>query len=88
MIIDNFTNWIEDIPLKSLLAKDTPRAFFKAIISRHGCPYTVLTDHETNFKSVFDAMCNSLNIEHADSATMHHQANGKSERFIKFMKNP
>ena len=87
VIIDYFTNWIEAIPLKTLTAEDTTRAFFKAIISRHGCPLKVITDHGTNFKSIFDIMCKSLNIKHAHSATMHHQTNGKSERFIQFMKN-
>jgi hypothetical protein len=42
--IDYFTNWIEAVPLKSLSAADAVNAFFKSIISRHGCPDKVLTD--------------------------------------------
>ena len=72
VIIDYFPNWIEAIPLKSLTAEDTTRAFFKAIVSRHGCPQKVITDYGTNFKSIFDIMCRSLNIQHAHSAAMHH----------------
>ena len=52
VIIDYFTNWLEVILLKSLIAEDTTRAFIKDIMSRHGCTQKVITDHGTNFKSI------------------------------------
>jgi hypothetical protein len=54
VVIDYFTNWIEAIALKSLEAEETARAFFKAIISRHGCPQLLIIDNGTNCKSVFE----------------------------------
>ena len=82
VIIDYFTNWVEAIPLKSISAEDTARAFFKAIISRHGCPHTVRIDMGTMFKAVFEKMCDifSINLIHAPAT--HHQAQGKIERFM------
>ena len=32
-------------------------------------------------------MCSAKNIKHRTSTTYHHQSNGKSERFIRFLKN-
>jgi hypothetical protein len=86
--IDYFTNWIEAIPLKTLSADETVKAFFKSIISRHGCPNKVITDNATNFKSeLYKRLCETFKIEHIPSAAYHSQANGKSERFIRFLKN-
>ena len=62
-------------------------AFFKGIISRHGCPHTVITDQGTNFKSIFQALCFAFNITHKQSSAYHHQCNGKVEKFIQFLKN-
>jgi transposase InsO family protein len=82
------TNWIEAIPLKTLSADETVKVFFKSIISRHGCPNKVITDNATNFKSdLYKRLCETFKIEHIRSAAYHSQANGKSERFIRFLKN-
>ena len=86
--IDYFTNWIEAIPLKTLTADETVKAFFKGVISRHGCPSKVITDNATNFNSeLYKKLCSTFNIEHVLSPAYHSQANGKAERFIRFLKN-
>ena len=87
VVIDYFTNWIEAIPLKSLSADDAASAFFKAIISRHGCPQILIIDNGTHFQSIFKSLCKSFNIEIRRTPVTHHQAAGKVERFIQFMKN-
>lgn len=87
VLIDYFTNWIEAIPLKSLSADDTARAFFKAMISRHGCPNILIIDNATNFKSFFEQLCSTFHIELKHTPPTHSQANGKIERFIQFLKN-
>ena len=46
--IDYYTNLIEAVSLKSLTADETAKAFFRAIISRHGCPDKVLTDLQSS----------------------------------------
>jgi hypothetical protein len=50
---------------------------FKAVISRHGCPQLLIMDKKANCKSVFEKF----------TPPTHHQANGKIERFIQFLKN-
>ena len=87
VIIDYFTNWVEAVPLRSLTAEDTAKAFFNLIISRHGCPNTIRIDRGTMFKSVFETLCNTFNIEIIRAPATHHQAQGKIERFIQFVKN-
>ena len=87
VIIDYFTNWVEAIPLKSLTAEETSKAFFKSVISRHGCPNKLKIDMGTMFKSVFMTLCKLFNIEMIHGPATHHQAQGKIERFIQFLKN-
>jgi len=87
VLIDYFTNWIEAVPLKSLSAEDTTKAFFKALISRHGCPEVLIIDNGTNFKAIFEIFCRTFNIQIKNTPPTHHQANGKVERFIQFLKN-
>ena len=86
-IIDYITNWIEVIPLKSLRAEDTTRAFLKSLISRHGFPEVLIIDNGTNFKSVFEHFCRNFHIEIKHTPPTHSQANGKVERVIQFFKN-
>ena len=88
VVICHFTNWIEAIPLKTLTAEEAIRSFFKAIVSRHGCPHQALTDLGTNFSSgIFENLCRAFGIKHLKSSAYHHQCNGKVERFIRFLKN-
>jgi len=42
--IDQFTSCPEAFPLKSISANEVAVAFFKIIISRHGCPEVLVTD--------------------------------------------
>ena len=64
------------------------RAFFRTIISRHGCPTKLLTDLGTQFTSnLFKSVCEMLGIELLHSSAYHHQCNGKVERFNRFLVN-
>ncbi len=85
--IDLFTSWVEAIPLKGITAREIIPAFFKLIISRHGCPDSVLTDGGTQFTSeVFNLLCTEFGIKHLNSSAYHQQCNGKVERFNRFLK--
>ena len=86
--IDLFTSWVEATPLKSLTAEETAQAFFRLIISRHGCPKNVLTDQGKQFTStLFQALCSEYGIKKLESTAYHHQTNGKAERFNRFLLN-
>ncbi len=81
-----FTNWVEAQPLTTIEAIEVCQAFFKLVISRHGCPLKVLTDKGKQFVSkLFNKICHQYNIEHLESSAYHHETNGKSERFIQFL---
>jgi hypothetical protein len=80
-IIDMFTSWPESIPLRTLTAEETTRAF-QLLVTRHACPIKALTDRGTSFMSkLFAKICKRYGVEHIASSTYHHQTIGKVERF-------
>lgn len=88
VMIDYFTNWVEAGCLTSLEANETAEAFYKQIIVRHGCPEKVLTDQGTQFTSaLFTTLCKRYGITKVQISSRHPQANGKAERFIRYLTN-
>ena len=86
-ITDVLSSWPEAIPLKSVTAQETTRAF-QIFITRYACPNKIITDKGTSFMSnAFAKLCKQYNIEHIQSSAYHHQTIGKVERFHKFMEN-
>ena len=86
--VDLFTSWVEAVPLKEITANEVCAAFFKIIISRHGCPMKLISDRGKQFESkLFTRFCQQFNIEHVMASAYHHQTNGKVERFMKFIEN-
>jgi len=86
--VDLFTSWVEALPLKEITADEVCAAFFKIIISRHGCPMKLISDRCKQFESkIFNKFCEQFNIEHVMASAYHHQTNGKAERFMKFIEN-
>ena len=85
--IDYFTNWVEAALLKSMSAEEVIRAFFKIIISRHGCPERLHSDSGSTFVSqAIHSLCECFNMRKEESSPYHPQANGKVEKFIGFLK--
>ena len=85
--VDLFTSWVEALPLKFITANEVLQAFFKLIVSRHGCPDNVLSDEGSQFTShLFKIMCKQFNIKPLNSTAYHQQCNGKVERFNRFLK--
>jgi len=85
--IDYFTNWVEAIPMKNQTADECIKAFFKSVISRHGCPEEIMSDSGTQFLSGdFKVFCDNYNIKQRQSSPNSHQANGKIEKFVRFLK--
>ena len=63
MMVDQFTKWVECIPLLSQSAEGTARAAVNQFFSRFGCPFQVFTDQGRNFESsLFREMCDLLHI--------------------------
>jgi transposase InsO family protein len=85
--VDYFTSWVEAAPMKSITANEVIEKFFALVISRHGCPTSVVTDQGKQFASkAFEGLCNQFHIRHEQVSAYHPQANGKVERFIGFFK--
>jgi hypothetical protein len=49
MMVDQFTKWVECIPLPSQSAEETAKAAVNQFFSRFGCPFQVFTDQGRNF---------------------------------------
>ena len=84
--VDHFTSWVEAAPMKTMTAKEVVEVFFKIMISRHSCPEKVLTDQGRQLVgNVLNDLCQLFNIEKLETTAYHQQANGKAEKFIKFL---
>jgi len=85
--VDYFTNWVEAIPMKNQTAEECTRAFYSSVISKHGSVEEIMSDSGTQFLSgAFNKMCRHFNIKQRQSSPYSHQANGKVEKFICFLK--
>ena len=51
MMVDQFTKWVECIPLPSQTAEVTAHAAVMEFFSRVGCPFQIHTDQGRNFES-------------------------------------
>ena len=82
VIVDQFTKWVECIPLPSQTAEVTARAAVNEFFCRFGCPLQIFTDQGRNFESnLFVQMCKLLNIHKAKTTPYRPSANGQVERY-------
>jgi transposase InsO family protein len=82
VMVDQFTKWVECIPLPSQSAEDTARAAINQFFSRFGFPFQIFTDRGTNFENnLFKQLCNRLRIHKARTTAFRPSANGQVERF-------
>lgn len=64
VLIDYLTKWCEANALKDFSAKIIAKFLLEDVISRQGCPTTILFDQGTNFVSkVLHVHCQSLGIQ-------------------------
>lgn len=82
MMVDQFTKWVECIPLPCQTAEVTAKAAVDHFFSRFGCPLQVFTDQGRNFESkLFTALCEELQIHKARTTPYRPSANGQVERY-------
>ena len=80
MMVDQFTKWVECIPLPSQTAEAT--AAINEFFSRFGYPFQIFTDQGRNFESsLFTNMCKLLQIHKSRTTSYRPSANGQVERF-------
>ncbi len=82
MMVDQFTKWVECIPLPSQKAEITARAAVDEFFSRFGFPLQLFSDQGRNFESkLFEALCKALYIHKARTTPYRPSANGQVKRF-------
>ena len=81
VMVDQFTKWIECIPLPSQSAELTAKAALNEMFCRLGCPFEIFTDQGRNFESeLFKSLCDLLHIHKARTTAYHPSSNGQVER--------
>lgn len=66
MMVDQFTKWVECIPLPSQTAEETAQAAVNEFFSRFGNPFQVYSDQGQNFESaLLRELCNLLHFHKA-----------------------
>ena len=82
MIVDQFTKWVECIPLPVQSAEMIAKAVVDQVLSRFGCPIEIHTDQGRNFDSVlFKQLCDLLEINKTRTTPYRPCSNGQVERF-------
>ena len=86
VMVDCFTRWPEIAAIKCEEATDIADAFFDKIIAKHGCPVQILTDRGSSFIGKFmSRLTERMGIVSLKTSPYHPQANGRAERFNKFL---
>ena len=82
MMVDQFTKWVECVPLPSQTAEVTAHAAVSEFFCRFGCPFQIFTDQGRNFESkLFVNIFKVLQIHKAKTTPYRPSANGQVERF-------
>ncbi len=88
VFVDNFTKWVELVPLPNQLASTVCAAFYERIICRHGVPRMLLSDRGPQFKSnLIEFLCASFGIKKIFSSAYYPQGDGFAERFMRTLNN-
>lgn len=79
--IEYLTKWIEARPLRYQTSAEIASFIYEEIITRHGCPHTIITDNGTPFiTNLINRVCFHYNIHHITISVGNSQANGLIER--------
>jgi len=87
-IIDRSTRWFEAIPLTSTTANDCTLALFSRWIARFRVPEMITSDRGVQFtSSLWNSLCQLLQIQHHPTTEYHPQSNGMVERVHQRLKD-
>ena len=82
LMVDQFTKWVECIPLPSQTAEVTATAAINEFFCRFGYPFRIFTDQGRNFEnSLFTNVCKLLQIHKSRTKPYRPSANGQVEQF-------
>ena len=82
MMVDQFTKWVECVPLPLQTAEMVAKAAIDGFLSRFGCPQEIHTDQGKNFDSdLFRRLCELLEITKTRTTPYRPCSNGQVERY-------
>ncbi|GJX23755.1 putative reverse transcriptase domain-containing protein [Tanacetum coccineum] len=89
VIVDRLTKSAHFIPTIETDSMETlTRLYIKEIVSRHGVPISIISDHDSHFTSRFwQSMQSALGTQLDMSTSYHPQTNGQSERTIQTLED-
>ncbi|GJT37085.1 putative reverse transcriptase domain-containing protein [Tanacetum coccineum] len=89
VIIDRLTKSAHFIPTRETDSMETlTRLYIKEIVSRHGVPISIISDHDSHFTSRFwQSMQSALGTQLDMSTTYHPETDGQSERTIQTLED-
>lgn len=80
VISDQFSKWVECIPLPNQTASTVAYHLFKHFIANFGCPYYLHSDQGRQFESsLFTSLCQLLEIVKTRTTPYHPQSNAECE---------
>ncbi|GJX38080.1 reverse transcriptase domain-containing protein [Tanacetum coccineum] len=89
VIVDRLTKSAHFIPIRGTDSMETlTRLYIKEIVSRHGVPISIISDHDSHFTSRFwQSLKNTLGTQLDMSTTYHPETDGQSERTIQTLED-
>ncbi|GJU23348.1 putative reverse transcriptase domain-containing protein [Tanacetum coccineum] len=89
VIVDRLTKSAHFIPTRATDSMETlTRLYIKEIVSRHGVPISIISDHDSHFTSMFwQSLQNALGTQLDMSTAYHPETNGQSERTIQTLED-
>ena len=80
-VIDTYTGWPEMFAVEDKRAETVGKKILEEVISRHGCPKTILSDNGPEFvNEIIAEICKTLKTARITTSVYRPQANGKIER--------
>ncbi|GJV08355.1 putative reverse transcriptase domain-containing protein [Tanacetum coccineum] len=89
VIVDRLTKFAHFIPTRETDNMETLiRLYIKEIVSRHGVPISIISDHDSHFTSRFwQSLQNALGTQLDMSTAYHPKTDGQSERTIQTLED-
>ncbi|GKC83611.1 putative reverse transcriptase domain-containing protein [Tanacetum coccineum] len=89
VIVDRLTKSAHFIPTRETDSMETlTRLYIKEIVSQHGVPISIISDHDSHFTSRFwQSLQSTLGTQLDMSTTYHPETNGQSERTIQTLED-
>ena len=87
VVVDNFSKFVMLGSLPDRRADTVALWFYQQVICLFGAPVLIKSDGGSEFKGMFDEMCEELKVKHHTTLPYHPQANGIAERFVRTVKS-